>query len=319
MGRIRMSRSSQSIGIFWAGVSVLCWGTLFPAASYLLKRGHVDCYSMSQFRFLVAGVAMLVVLAVMERRFPWAGLGKADWIQIILYSVFAGGMSVSLFLGQSLGIPVVNASMLEAEAPLMIFVLGLVILRNKTSIVQFAGLVFGFAGSLLVLKAIHAHGLAIKSITTGDVVVFIGAAFWALYTVLSNRTIKRIGGLRYSAWSLLFAGLWILLFQLITGHPVNIPHEWPDMLCLLYLGLIPSALAFFSWNNAQRYISTGLLAMSGYFTPILTALLGWMLFGETVTFMQCLGMVLVFGSALIEPEIAAMIRFPRTSNPPRSQ
>ena len=55
--------------------------------------------------------------------------------------------------------------------------------------------------------------------------------------------------------------------------------------------------------------------MSGYFTPILTALLGWMLFGETVTFMQCLGMVLVFGSALIEPEIAAMIRFPRRDHP----
>jgi probable blue pigment (indigoidine) exporter len=156
----------------------------------------------------------------------------------------------------------------------------------------------------------------IKSgVKPGERVVFVGAAFWALYTVLSNRTIKRIGGLRYSAWSLLFAGLWILLFQLMTGHPVRVPLEWQDTLCLLYLGLIPSALAFFSWNNAQRYISTGLLAMSGYFTPILTALLGWMLFGETVTFMQCLGMVLVFGSALIEPEIAAMIRFPRRHHP----
>lgn len=88
-----MSRNSQSIGIFWAGVSVLCWGTLFPAASFLLKRGHVDCYSMSQIRFLVAGLTMLIVLAGMERRFPWDGLRKTDWIQIILYSVFAGGMS----------------------------------------------------------------------------------------------------------------------------------------------------------------------------------------------------------------------------------
>ena len=72
----------------------------------------------------------------------------------------------------------------------------------------------------------------------------------------------------------------------------------------LFLGLVPTGIAFFAWNNAMRYISTGLLAISGYFTPIFSSMLAALLFGESVTPFQILGMILVFGSALIEPEIA---------------
>ena len=152
----------------------------------------------------------------------------------------------------------------------------------RTSALQTAGLCAGFAGSMLVLKVISAKGLTISSLSFGDAMVFAGAFCWALYTVLAHRTIKRIGGLLYTSWSVLFAGFWILLFQLAAGFPVHIPARLPDILCTAYLGLIPTALAFFSWNNAQRYISTGLLAVSGYFTPMLTALLGWLFFAQSI-------------------------------------
>ena len=296
------------IGIFWAAVSVMCWATLFPAVSFLLKRGNVDCYSMGQFRFTIAGLVMLIVYSISNKQFPVRGIGWKDWTNLIIQSIFTAGMSCSLFYGQSLGIPVVNAAMLESEAPLLIFILGIFILHNKTTLLQTLGLVFGFAGSLFVLKVISMEGLMIKSFSKGDMFVVIGAVCWALYTVLSNPSIKRIGGLLYSGWSVLFAGFWILIFQLIFRYPYHAPIEPEDVFCSLYLGLVPTALAFFSWNNAQRYISTGLLAISGYFTPILSALLGWLLFRENITLLQCAGMVLVLGSALIEPEIADLLR-----------
>lgn len=302
------TKKSQATGIFWAALSVVCWSTLFPAVSFLLNRGNVDCYTMGQIRFVLAGIIMLVVYSIAKRTIPVHGIQKADWLNLIVQSIFAAGMSCSLFYGQSLGLPVVNAAMLEAEAPLLIFILGIFILHNKTSLLQTMGLVFGFGGSLFVLKVISADGFMIKSFTSGDTMVVIGAVCWALYTVLSNRTIKRIGGLLYTGWSVLFAGLWILIFQLLFKRPCCFPTELQDLVCTFYLGLIPTALAFFAWNNAQRYISTGLLAISGYFTPILTALLGWLLFREKITWIQGVGMFLVIGSALIEPEISDLLR-----------
>lgn len=295
-------------GIFRAAVSVVCWGTLFPVVSYLLKRGTVDSYTMAQARFLIAGGTMLLYGAFKSRKMPWTEIKKKDWIGLITQSVFASAMSVLLFCGQERGLPVVNASMLEAESPLLIFVLGILILHAKTSFLQTLGLILGFAGSMLVLKAVSSEGIMLKSMSTGDFLIFLGATCWALYTVLSRRTIRRIGGLRYTSWSLLFAGVWILLFQLFAGMHINYPQGWADWSCTAYVGLIPTALAFFAWNNAQRYIATGLLAVSGYFTPMLTALFGWLMLGECVTILQMAGMVLVVGSALIEPDIADLIR-----------
>lgn len=310
---------SPALGIFWAAVSVFCWGTLFPAVSFLLKRGNVDCYTMAQVRFLTAGVCMLAMVTLKERRSPWRGLSAGDFLHLAAQSIFAAAMSGLLFFGQSFGIPVVNASMLEAEAPILIFLLSIFILKEKPNFLQTLGLLLGFAGSMLVLRAIGKEGIAITSINFGDAMVFAGATSWAFYTVLANRTIKKLGGLLYTAWSVLFAGIWILLFQIAFRFHLSYPVEWADIAATFYLGLIPTALAFFAWNNAQYYISPGLLGISGYFTPMLTALLGWLCFGEKVTLFQVAGMILVVGVALIEPEISALLCRKKKLSPSGSQ
>jgi drug/metabolite transporter (DMT)-like permease len=217
-------------------------------------------------------------------------------------------MSVLLFYGQSLGIPLVNAALLESEAPLVIFILSIFILRCKVSILQCLGLLVGFIGSMLVLKIISIKGFMISSFSFGDLMVFLAALCWALYTVLANRVIKKLGGLVYTAWSLLFAGLGILLFQITFNLPVTLPKNTLDIFTLLYLAIIPTAVAFFSWNNAQKYITPGLLAISGYFTPMLTSLLVWLFFNQSISLVQLLGMVLVINSALIEPEISKFVQ-----------
>jgi drug/metabolite transporter (DMT)-like permease len=302
------SYTNTGWGIFWASVSVLCWATLFPAVSFLLARNAIDCYSMAMARFFIGGLSMLVSIWVVKKQVPTKNIKLLDFIAIASNSLFAASMSVLLFYGQSLGIPLVNAALLESEAPLVIFILSIFILRCKVSILQCLGLLVGFIGSMLVLKIISIKGFMISSFSFGDLMVFLAALCWALYTVLANKVIKKLGGLVYTAWSLLFAGLGILLFQVTFNLPVTLPKNTLDIFTLLYLAIIPTAVAFFSWNNAQKYITPGLLAISGYFTPMLTSLLGWLFFNQSISLVQLLGMVLVINSALIEPEISKFVQ-----------
>ncbi len=291
-------------GIFWAAVSVLCWSSLFVVVSHLVRRGNMDPYTMVHVRFTSAGICMLFFVFLFQRKNIFRGISKKDWISMVFHGIAIAGMSLCLFVAQNIGLPVVNASMLEAETPLVLFVLGLLFLRNKTGILQISGLLCGFLGCMLVLQIITANGLAIQSVSTGDFLVFAAAACWAVYTILAKEVVARVGGVLYTAWSVTFAGIWTLFYQLLFGYELNYPTLLPDILWTLYLGLIPTAMAFFSWNNAMKYISTGLLAISGYFTPIFSALLAAILFGEKVTLLQTFGMILVFGSAFMEPEIA---------------
>lgn len=291
-------------GIFWAAVSVLCWSSLFVVASFLVKRGNLDPYSMVHLRFTYAGAFLLLFSKIVLRKGIFQNIAKKDWIKMIFHGIAVAGMSLCLFIAQNKNIPVVNASMLEAETPPILFLMGLIFLRNKTNFLQIAGLLTGFIGCMIVLKVVTPDGLAIKSFSDGDLLVFAAAFCWAVYTVFAKDVISRLGGLLYTAWSMFFAGIWTLLYQILMGYTVHYPILLPDLFWTLYLILIPSAMAFFSWNSAMKYISTGLLAVSGYFTPMFSALLAALLFGESITFFQFLGMILVFGSAFIEPEIA---------------
>ena len=82
-------------------------------------------------------------------------------------------------------------------------------------------------------------------------------------------------------------------------HGSHLQHDMP-----LHQVVGVDMLHHLQQNNAMKYISTGLLAISGYFTPIFSAILAAILFRESVTCLQIMGMILVFGSAFIEPEIA---------------
>ncbi|MBO4303867.1 MAG: EamA family transporter [Lentisphaeria bacterium] len=291
-------------GIFWAAVSVLCWSSLFVVASFLLKRGNIDPYTMVHCRFASGGLFILLFTLVFYRKNIFCGISRGDWIRMAFHGIAVAGMSLCLFLAQERKIPVVNASMLEAETPPVLFVLSVLFCRNKASFLQIAGLLCGFVGCMMVLRILDGSGFAISSFSLGDLLIFAAASFWAVYTLLAKAVIARVGGLLYTGWSMFFAGMWALFYQLAGGHLPHYPVLLPDIVWTLFLGLVPTGIAFFAWNNAMRYISTGLLAISGYFTPIFSAMLAALLFGESVTPFQILGMILVFSSALIEPEIA---------------
>jgi drug/metabolite transporter (DMT)-like permease len=303
-----LSQKKILAGIFYAALSVLCWSTAFPVASALLQqKSCIDPVTLTAFRFLIGGSAMLLCYTLFTRRNPAQGMTWREWRDFAFHGIFTALMSLLLFKAQET-IPVVNASMLEAEAPLVMFVLGILIHRTKNSFLQITGLLLGFTGCLMVLNALNFSGLQIRSLTGGDLLVFASASCWAFYTVLARKTIQKVGGFLYSAWSLLSGGIWVTLYALTRWDQLLFPASLPAWLGALHLALITTALAFFAWNNAQNYISIGLLSISGYFTPAFAALLGWSFFGEKLALSQICGMGLVLFSALIEPAINELLQ-----------
>lgn len=68
-----------------------------------------------------------------------------------------------------------------------------------------------------------------------------------------------------------------------------LPSEWGGRGLVVYTALVPSALAFLGWNQAQKSISPGLLALTAYAIPLASALFALLLLGKTLTFWQPAG------------------------------
>ena len=208
-------------------------------------------------------------------------------------------MAQLLFLAQEL-VPSVNASLMEAWVPMQVLVLAM-LGGARTTWRHVAGIALGFAGCLLVLRALDGSGLRLGVLSRGDLFVFLSGVCWAVYTAWGRPLARRLGGLPFTAWTVLFGGLWLLLWQLAAGGGVAVPRTGLEWRCVLFLAVFPTGVAFLGWNEAQKGVSLARLSFLEYFPPLVAAIAGVLFFGERIAALQWLGIAVVILSARLLP------------------
>lgn len=280
-------------------VSVAAFATTFVVGAALTRVDGISPEVLSFLRFVVAGGAMLAWEARAET--GWRRLftkpTRRDWLLFAtLGPVGTSVMAWCVFMGCA-RVSTANASMADALAPLLIFALAAFHTRRVTAL-QALGVLFGFAGALLVIGVVNRDGLALSAYSTGDVYIFFAAATWAVYSVYGRANITRLGAGPYTAWTMLFGaaaiGL-VLPFGTFTW-PTTL-HAWA---LVATLGVVCTLLPFWTWNAAQRYLPLSTLGVSAYFTPVFAVALAAVFLGERATALQWLGIALVSASALVE-------------------
>ena len=280
-------------------VSVAAFATTFVVGAALTRVDGISPEVLSFLRFVVAGGAMLAWEARAEtgRRRLFTKPTRRDWLLFAtLGPVGTSVMAWCVFMGCA-RVSTANASMADALAPLLIFALAAFHTRRVTAL-QALGVLFGFAGALLVIGVVNRDGLALSAYSTGDVYIFFAAATWAFYSVYGRANITRLGAGPYTAWTMLFGaaaiGL-VLPFGTFTW-PTTL-HAWA---LVATLGVVCTLLPFWTWNAAQRYLPLSTLGVSAYFTPVFAVALAAVFLGERATALQWLGIALVSASALVE-------------------
>ena len=280
-------------------VSVAAFATTFVVGAALTRVDGISPEVLSFLRFVVAGGAMLAWEARAEtgRRRLFTKPTRRDWLLFAtLGPVGTSVMAWCVFMGCA-RVSTANASMADALAPLLIFALAAFHTRRVTAL-QALGVLFGFAGALLVIGVVNRDGLALSAYSTGDVYIFFAAATWAFYSVYGRANITHLGAGPYTAWTMLFGaaaiGL-VLPFGTFTW-PTTL-HAWT---LVATLGVVCTLLPFWTWNAAQRYLPLSTLGVSAYFTPVFAVALAAVFLGERATALQWLGIALVSASALVE-------------------
>ena len=294
-----MNLRSKVVGGVLVTVSVAAFATTFVVGAALTRVDGISPEVLSFLRFVVAGGAMLAWEARAEtgRRRLFTKPTRRDWLLFAtLGPVGTSVMAWCVFMGCA-RVSTANASMADALAPLLIFALAAFHTRRVTAL-QALGVLFGFAGALLVIGVVNRDGLALSAYSTGDVYIFFAAATWAVYSVYGRANITRLGAGPYTAWTMLFGaaaiGL-VLPFGTFTW-PTTL-HAWA---LVATLGVVCTLLPFWTWNAAQRYLPLSTLGVSAYFTPVFAVALAAVFLGERATALQWLGIALVSASALVE-------------------
>lgn len=300
-------------GVILAVLSVVGFASTFLVGTELSVDMALSPSVLSFLRFVIASAVLLVVALPSKpmRRRLFSSI-RGNWVRMaLLGTIGASFMAWCVFNGCA-RVPVANSSMADALSPLGIFAVSLVVTRRATAL-QLAGLAIGFAGALLTIGVIDAHGLALSAYGTGDLFILVSATVWGIYTVLGRADVERMGAYSFSFWTMALGaaviGVLLAATQLACalcggGSAMRLAVVWPHgahaWALVAFLGFFCTLMPFFAWNAAQKFMPLSVLGMSAYFTPVAAILLDKAIYGRSVTGLQWLGALLICVSAVVE-------------------
>jgi drug/metabolite transporter (DMT)-like permease len=265
--------------------------TLLWSSSWVLIRIGLEDIPALTFAGLRYSLAFLCLL-------PWASrpacltslrsLSRRGWARLIVLGIlFYAVTQGAVFLGLDY-LPAVTASLLLSFTPVIVALLGIVLLAERPTVLQWVGVGLYAVGVLtyfypVMLPASQAFGVII--VTVG---VLANAA-----SSLLGRSINREGGIPPLIVTVTSMGIGAIILlmagTLIQGLPRLELIHWA---IIGWLAVMNTALAFTLWNHTLRTLSAMESSIINNTMLIQIAVLAWIFLGESLTWQEIAGMSL---------------------------
>jgi drug/metabolite transporter (DMT)-like permease len=277
----------QRKGIAWTAVSAIAFGTLVSLAE-VAKRGGVSTETMLFIRFLIATVVVGIWVSICRReelrsittskRLALLGMGGILYV-IQSYCFFRGldhapGALISLLLYLYPAFVAVGSFFFFSER------------MTKTKI------------GALVLAMVGA-GMAIGPATAGDpmgIVYGIGTALsYSVYILVGTRVVKDIDGLTGSVF--VFGGAAVAYALMAGGTGFQMPATAASWAGCVGLALV-SVIAMAGFLVGIKMIGPVNASTVSALEPIVTAILGVVIWSQSLAAIQWLGGVVIVGAVI---------------------
>lgn len=282
------------------------WSTSFV----LIKIGlhDIPALTFAGLRYMLAFLLLLPLLLSPTRRHYIRGLSRGKWTRLILlgllyYSVTMGTQFVGLAY-----LPAVNVSMLLNFTPLIVALLGIRLLSERPTLLQWGGVWLFLIGIVAYFYPVSFLG----GVGFGLAVVFVGVLANAGSSLL-GRQINRPGDiepLTVTAVSMGVGAVVLLVMGILTqGLPALSLASWA---IIGWLALVNTAFAFTLWNRTLRVLSAMESSIINGAMLVQIAVLAWVFLGEPLTGQELLGMAIAgLGILLVQlrpPETPPALR-----------
>jgi drug/metabolite transporter (DMT)-like permease len=262
-------------------IFVVLWSTGFVATKYVLHNAEPLTYLAIRMAVVVGLMAVIVAIA----RPQWPdriGVAHSIVAGILVHGFYLGGTAVAI----SLSIPAGLSALIPGLQPILTSTLANRWLGERVTPLQWAGLLLGLAGVVLIL---HDRGISGEA-RWGWLASGVSLVSITLGTLYQKRYCSQIdwraGNLvQYIAVTVLFAtAAWLL-----ESRVVHWTSEF--VLALVWLAVVLSigSIGLLYWL-IRRSAATSVASLF-YLVPAVTAVMAYVLFGERLDTVAIAGMV----------------------------
>ncbi len=293
-----MKHPSHLKAILLALLVTFLWSTSF----ILIKWGlaEIPPLTYAGLRYSLAFLCLLPFAFTKNNKLAIISLNKNEWLKLSLYGLlFIGLTQGAMFMGLQL-LPAVTVSLWLNFTPIVVAVMAIFFLKEYPTILQWGGALLFIVGIVIYFFPISLS----ESQTIGIIVMTVGVLANSSSAVL-GRDINRTGKLNPFVVTVISMGFgsFILLAVgiLLQGFP---PISTQNIIYLLWLAIINTAVAFVIWNYTLRTLTAMESSIINGTMLIQIAILAWIFLGEGITLQEIIGMaVAAVGAVLVQLKI----------------
>ena len=267
---------------------VFLWSTGFIGAKYGLP--YAEPFTFLAVRMAITFVLLIAMVVILKRQWPgWAAAGHSMVTGILIHGCYLG--AVFWVIGN--GMPAGIAALIVAMQPLLTVLIARLLLGDKATLRQIIAFFLALGGVFMViLPRLEGAGQATGITPLNFGVTLFSVLSIALGTVYQKRFVTGVGLVSGTAAQYFGAGVFLAVLSLAfeTGR-----IEWTLQftLAMVWLVVVLSLGAVMLLMVLIRHNSSARTASLFYLVPVSTAILAWILFGETLTPVQIAGMAVV--------------------------
>ncbi len=272
----------QSVARAAPGIFVVLWSTGFIGTKYVLDGAEPLTYLTLRMA-LVAVLMGLIVLVTRSKLPNLVEIGHSAVAGLLIQAIYLGGVSVAMYHSVPAGL----AALIPGMQPILTSTLANRWLGERVTKLQWAGLVCGLIGVVMVLHGRQMTG-EVGWAWLGTCVALVSITLGTLYQKRYCGKIDwRAGNLVQFAASAVVCGIGAWLFE-----TRNVDWSLQFTLSLFWLAIVLSigSVGVLYWL-IRRGTATQAASLF-YLVPATTALMAFVLFGEGLDFLGIIGMAL---------------------------
>jgi drug/metabolite transporter (DMT)-like permease len=251
--------------------TLVLWASAFVAIRHLGVT--MSPVTISLGRQTVAAVVLGAVAFSRGFRMP----APRDWPSLVAVGVLWFAVYHVALNAAERRIDAGTASLLMQLSPILVAILASVRLGERVGRLFGVGLVVALAGVGLISVASQE---ASNHDVWGVLLVLVSASSYSVSVILQKPLLQRVSALDATFISAVVGAVVVLPFA--SGTPGDLAHaSLQNLGWLVYLGLLPTALAFTTWAYALSHLPAHLMGVSTYLVPPITVVIAWVTLGET--------------------------------------
>lgn len=287
-------RTPADWALFW--LLSLIWACAYLFTRIAVDKGHAAVGLPPEWvisgRLTVGAAALWCVMLATRQSLPRLS-DRPRWAAIVGMGLVGSVVPFFLITTAQETVNSSLAALYTAASPVFVAIGAHFLFRDeRLTAGSVLGVLIGFAGVAFLFGPAAMKGLG--SATALAQLMLLGATVAYALASLIARGAPLMRAIPFATAFVSVAAVvsWPLVFLV---HPGDVNASWVNWLAVLGLGLGPTAIAQALYMLLIARTSATFLALTGYSIPVVAAILGYLVFGETQSWNALAGFALILG------------------------